>query len=232
MACVLVAAGAGTRLAAGRPKAYVPVAGTPLLELAARGVVGSGVVDQVVVVVPRGLEAETRTLLDAVPGLPPSTVVPGGTSRQGSVAAGLAAVAPGAGVVLVHDAARALTPPGVVRRVVEAVRDQGHDAVVPAVPVHDTLRDTGGGVVDRSRLRAVQTPQGFSAAALRRAHAAVAVGEGASDDAGLVEATGVRVHVVLGDPEAFKVTTPLDLLLAHAVVTARATGAPAEGTGP
>ena len=218
--CVLVAAGAGTRLAAGRPKAFVPVAGRPLLVHAAEGLAASGAVDALVVVVPAGAERATAELLVPVAGLPPATVVAGGASRQASVAAGLAALPAGTDVVLVHDAARALTPPAVVRRVVEAVA-AGHGAVVPAVPVVDTLREVGGGVVDRARLRAVQTPQGFDAATLRRAHAVPADGEGATDDAGLVERTGVPVHVVAGDPEALKVTTPLDLLLVEALLARR-----------
>jgi len=199
----------------------VPVGGRPLLVHAAQGLAASGAVALVVAVVPAGLEAETRHLLGAVPDLPPLRVVPGGPSRQASVAAGLAAVPEDQEVVLVHDAARALAPPGLVLRVVEAVRDQGRTAVVPAVPVSDTLRDVDGGVVDRSRLRAVQTPQGFSADVLRRAHAAPAAGEGATDDAGLAEALGEHVHVLVGDPEAFKVTRPLDLLLAEAVLARR-----------
>ena len=130
-----------------------------------------------------------------------------------------------------HDAARALTPPETVRRVVAAVR-AGHDAVVPALAVTDTVKEiapagpAGSGVEivvgtpDRSRLRAVQTPQGFAVAALVRAHelgAARGADEAlaASDDAGLVEAAGGRVVVVEGDPLALKVTTPLDLALAE-----------------
>ncbi len=222
---MLVAAGSGTRLAAGRPKAFVPVGGTALLVHAARGLAASGAVVLVVAVVPAGLEDEARGLLADVPDLPPLRVVPGGPSRQASVAAGLAAVPGDLDVVLVHDAARALAPPALVQRVVRAVRDQGAAVVVPAVPVHDTLRDVDGGVVDRARLRAVQTPQGFAAGVLRRAHAAPAAGEGATDDAGLAEALGEHVHVVVGDPEAFKVTSPLDLLLAEAVLARRGSAA-------
>ncbi|MEJ5889716.1 2-C-methyl-D-erythritol 4-phosphate cytidylyltransferase [Pseudokineococcus marinus] len=221
-ACVLVAAGSGTRLAAGRPKAFVAVGGAPLLVHAAEGLAASGVLHRVVVVVPAGLEDEARRLLAEVPGMPPTDVVQGGPSRQASVAAGLGALPAGADVVLVHDAARALAPADLVRRVVAAVRSGGHEVVVPAVPVADTLRDVSGGVVDRSRLRAVQTPQGFTADVLRRAHVEAAVGEGATDDAGLAEAAGARVHLVEGDAEAFKVTGPLDLLLAEAVLARRA----------
>jgi 2-C-methyl-D-erythritol 4-phosphate cytidylyltransferase len=125
-------------------------------------------------------------------------------------------------VVLVHDAARALAPPALVAAVVSAVRS-GAAAVVPGVPLVDTVRSLDGQRVDRSRLRAVQTPQGFSRTVLERAHAAAADAEddetlAATDDAGLVERLGEPVLVVPGAPEAFKITTPLDLLLATAVL--------------
>jgi 2-C-methyl-D-erythritol 4-phosphate cytidylyltransferase len=134
-------------------------------------------------------------------------VVAGGATRSDSVRAGLAAVPDDADVVLVHDAARPRVPAAVWRRVIEGVR-AGADAVVPAVPVIDTLRELGGGTVDRSRFVAVQTPQGFAAAALRSAHAG---GGDATDDAALVEAAGGMVLVVDGDPAAAKITAPHDL---------------------
>ena len=126
------------------------------------------------------------------------------------------------GVVLVHDAARALTPPGMIARVVRAVVG-GSDAVIPVVAVADTIKEVSGTVVtgtpDRSSLRAVQTPQGFRLPLLRRAyeeHFGRPADEAlhATDDASLVERLGEPVHVVQGDPMAFKVTTPLDLALA------------------
>jgi 2-C-methyl-D-erythritol 4-phosphate cytidylyltransferase len=134
-------------------------------------------------------------------------VVSGGSTRSDSVRAGLAAVPSEIEAVLVHDAARPLAPAAMWRRVVEAV-EAGADAVVPAVPVVDTLREVGGATVDRSRFVAVQTPQGFRAAALRAAHAA---GGDATDDAALVEAAGGIVLVVDGDPAAMKVTDRHDL---------------------
>ena len=233
---ILTAAGAGTRLGAGGPKALVEVGGRSLLRRAAQGLVDSGVVDHLVVTAPsehvERFAAELAGLAGAGPGI--RVVAGSSASRQASVALGLRAAledCPRAGVVLVHDAARALTPPEVVRRVVAAVR-AGHDAVVPALAVTDTVKEiapagpAGSGVEivvgtpDRSRLRAVQTPQGFAVAALVRAHelgAARGAHEAlaASDDAGLVEAAGGRVVVVEGDPLALKVTTPLDLALAE-----------------
>ena len=240
---ILTAAGAGTRLGAGGPKALVEVGGRSLLRRAAQGLVDSGVVDHLVVTAPgehvERFAAELAGLAGAGPGI--RVVAGSSASRQASVALGLRAAledCPRAGVVLVHDAARALTPPEVVRRVVAAVR-AGHDAVVPALAVTDTVKEiapagpAGSGVEivvgtpDRSRLRAVQTPQGFAVAALVRAHelgAARGAHEAlaASDDAGLVEAAGGRVVVVEGDPLALKVTTPLDLALAELLAAAPA----------
>ena len=233
---VLTAAGAGTRLGAGGPKALVEVGGRSLLRRAAQGLADSGVVDHLVVTAPgeyvERFAAELAGLAGAGVGI--RVVAGSSASRQASVALGLKAAleaCPRAAVVLVHDAARALTPPETVRRVVAAVR-AGHDAVVPALAVTDTVKEiapagpAGSGVEivvgtpDRSRLRAVQTPQGFAVAALVRAHelgAARGADEAlaASDDAGLVEAAGGRVVVVEGDPLALKVTTPLDLALAE-----------------
>lgn len=149
---------------------------------------------------------------------PEVTVVAGGAERSDSVRAGLAAC-PEAELVLVHDAARCLTPPALFASVVAALR-AGAVAVVPGLPVADTLKrvDDAGRVLDtpdRSVLRAVQTPQGFSAEVLRRAHAS---GGDATDDAGLVEALGEPVIVVPGDPLALKITTRFDLAVAEHLV--------------
>lgn len=160
-------------------------------------------------------------------------VVAGGATRQASVAAGLAALAadPRASdvdVVLVHDAARPLAPPSLVARVIEAVRD-GHPAVVPGLPVTDTIKRVAPhrGVtvepvletVPRGELRAVQTPQGFALELLLRAHTHGADDAhdealAASDDAGLVERLGETVWVVAGDERAAKITTARDLAVA------------------
>ncbi|MBC7291327.1 MAG: 2-C-methyl-D-erythritol 4-phosphate cytidylyltransferase [Actinotalea sp.] len=237
---VLTAAGSGSRLGQALPKALVPVGGVPLLVHALRGLWASGVVEEVVVTVP----AEHRAAFEAVvatavadaeaAGAPGAArCVVGGSTRQGSVAAGLAALLPGAAapagrtVVLVHDAARALVPPAVVRRVAEAVAG-GADVVVPVVPVTDSVLDVADGVrpVDRTRLRAVQTPQGFEAGLLVRAHAAGADRAGdettaATDDAQLCVALGAQVTLVEGHLDAVKVTSPRDLALAEALVAAR-----------
>ncbi|UFT00224.1 2-C-methyl-D-erythritol 4-phosphate cytidylyltransferase [Nocardia huaxiensis] len=206
----------GVRLGENKPKAFVHVGGSPMLTLAVQGLIASGSVDEVVVMVPAELVDETRALLPVSP--TPVHVVPGGAERTDSVRAGLDA-APDAAFVLVHDAARALTPPALITRVVDALR-AGALAVVPALPVSDTIKsvDAAGAVTgtpDRSGLRAIQTPQGFDAELLR---AAYATGTQATDDAGLVELLGTTVQTVTGDAMAFKITTPLDLVLANTLV--------------
>lgn len=213
------AAGLGTRLGEQIPKAFVTLAGRSLLDWALDGLVSSGALSRVVVIVPADLVDRTR---DAVASTPMVDVVAGGAERTDSVRAGLH-LADDADVVLVHDAARCLTPPSLITRVVDAVA-AGADAVIPVLPVVDTIKsvDLRGavvGTVDRDTLRAVQTPQGFDAEVLRRAYAATP--GSATDDAGLVERLGVTVVTVPGHAEAFKITTPMDLILARAIVAAR-----------
>ena len=148
-----------------------------------------------------------------------TAVVAGGAERGDSVAAGLAALSSAVDVVLVHDAARCLTPVAVFERVIAAV-EHGAVAVVPGTAVVDTIKqvDEHGMVVatpERAYLRAVQTPQGFRREVLERAHAA---SSDATDDAGLVERLGEPVLVVDGDPRALKVTTPDDLAAAERIL--------------
>lgn len=242
-AALVPAAGRGERLGPGAPKALRAIGGEPILLHAVRGLLASGRVDLVVVAAPPSAEgvAEVRRILAD---LEPVAVVPGGATRQQSVALALAAVPEeGFDVILVHDAARALTPPETVARVVDAVRS-GLPAVVPVLPVADTIksvvvgedgRQTVGRTVDRGGLRAVQTPQGFRRDVLARAHAAA--GHDATDDAGLVESLGESVGMIPGHVEAFKVTTPFDLVLAEAVLERRnadgkvAVAAPLIGVG-
>ena len=216
---VVPAAGTGERLAAGIPKAFCEVGGRTLLQRAVAGLLESGVVDHVVVAVPADRIDEAKRVLGDQ-----ATIVAGGADRTQSVSLALTALAGDPAFVLVHDAARALTPPALIVRVVDALR-AGHDAVVPALPLHDTIKavDANGvvlGTPGRAGLRAVQTPQGFATDLLLRAYRAYqATGSaGFTDDASLVEHVGGRVQVVDGDPLAFKITTRLDLLLAEAIV--------------
>jgi 2-C-methyl-D-erythritol 4-phosphate cytidylyltransferase len=215
---IVVAAGSGVRLGGGVPKAVRTVAGLPLVRWSLDALVAGGVTD-VVVVVADGLQDTFRSALSGAP--VPFRIVVGGETRQESVARGIAAL-PAGEVVLVHDAARPLVPAQVVRDVVAAVR-AGAAAVIPVVPVSDTIRQvTGSGsvVVDRSGLRAVQTPQGFARAALVKAHAA-ADGREYTDDAAVCEAVGYEVVLVPGSREALKITEPHDLAVAEAIVKDR-----------
>jgi 2-C-methyl-D-erythritol 4-phosphate cytidylyltransferase len=223
VAVLVPAAGSGVRLGAGTPKALCHLGGEPLLVHAVRRLAAAASTAQVVVAAPPGTVDEVRALLPTV--AVPVIVVAGGASRQASVAAALAAADSRYPIVLVHDAARALAPATLVERVAAAVR-AGHDAVIPVLPVIDTIKqvDEAGhviGTVDRAMLRAVQTPQGFRRAVLLAAHAA-AVDEH-TDDAGLAEKIGVRVWTVPGDEAALKITRPVDLDVADLLLS-RASG--------
>ena len=196
------------------------VAGTSLLEHAVQRAAGAPEVTDIVVVAPASHLVEAGAIASRAAGSTVVRVVAGGEERTDSVAAGLRALAAEVDVVLVHDAARAFAPASLFSRLVAHVR-AGHGAVVPGLPVTDTVKlvDRDSVVVgtpDRSALRAVQTPQAFRRDVLEAAHAA---GGAATDDAALVEACGGRVVVVDGDPLAFKVTTPADLEVAERLVT-------------
>lgn len=227
VAAIVPAAGRGTRLGPGQPKALRELAGTPMLVYAVQALVGARLVDRVVVAVPLEEVAAVSTLLARdVPA--DILVVAGGATRQESVARALAALSPDVDVVLVHDAARPLAPSDLADRVAAAVQ-AGSGAVVPGVPVIDTVKrlDPDGTVtetLDRTALRAVQTPQGFAREVLAEAHAADPEPGTATDDAALVERLGRPVRLVPGHEEAFKVTRPLDLLLAEAVLQRRRVG--------
>lgn len=217
VAVLVPAAGMGVRLGPGGPKALRLLGGQPLLVHAVRRVAAAAGVGCVVVAAPPAEVEAVRALLSEVA---PVTVVPGGDTRQASVAAALAAVPAEFEIILVHDAARALTPPAQVAQVADAVR-AGHDAVIPVLPVVDTIKEVAAsgavvGTVDRSVLRAVQTPQGFRRQVLSAAHAA-AVDEH-TDDAGMVEKLGITVHCVPGDEAAMKITRPVDLVIAEALL--------------
>jgi 2-C-methyl-D-erythritol 4-phosphate cytidylyltransferase len=218
IAVVLPAAGRGERLGPGVVKALRELAGEPLLLHAVRGVRAVPAVRQVVVAAPVALVNDVSVLLSAYD----VTVVAGGDERQQSVAMGLQALAPDVDLVLVHDAARALTPPSVFEAVIAALR-AGAEAVVPVLAVHDTVKRVIDnhvmGTVDRADLRVVQTPQGFTRSLLEAAHRSG--GSPATDDAALVERLGRTVLAVPGSEEALKVTRPFDLRVAEAILHAR-----------
>ena len=195
---IVVAAGSGSRY--GSAKQYEVLRGRRVLDWARQAMRTN--VEGVVMVVP-------PDRLDKLePGA--NAVVAGGATRSASVRAGLAAVPDRVDIVVVHDAARPLARSALVASVIDAVRD-GADAAVPGIEVTDTIRKRSGGVLDRTQLVAVQTPQAFRADMLRRAH------EGepdATDDSALVEAIGGTVVIVEGQHDNFKITTPTDLKIA------------------
>jgi 2-C-methyl-D-erythritol 4-phosphate cytidylyltransferase/2-C-methyl-D-erythritol 2,4-cyclodiphosphate synthase len=220
VAVIVVAAGSGQRLGAGRPKAFVGLDAHTVLRHALLGVFAAPPA-QVVVVAPADRVGDALTEARTVAGDRRDlvSVVAGGATRQESVAAGLEAVWPDIDWVLVHDAARALTPPAVFARVIAAL-ESGKDAVLPVLPVVDTVKRVAGDVVseavDRSDLAAAQTPQGFRRAVLDAAYAAAAADH--TDDAALVQSAGTAVWTVPGDERGFKITTPADLDRARALL--------------
>ncbi|WP_241843252.1 2-C-methyl-D-erythritol 4-phosphate cytidylyltransferase [Agromyces albus] len=224
-AVIVVAAGSGTRLGHSEPKAFVPLGGDTILGVALDAVLGMREPPHVVLVVPaeRVDEARERYAAVAAAASAPFDVVPGGETRQGSVSRGLAVLPRLIDTVLVHDAARPLTPPAVFEEVAAAVRARGR-GVVPALAVVDTVKrvDPSGRVletVDRSELAAMQTPQGFPRGALDWAYSHA--DEEYTDDAALVASTGLEVDVVHGDTRAFKITLPADLHRAEQLVAER-----------
>ena len=206
---VVVAAGTGTRF--GGPKHLADLAGLPVL---ARSVATAALVSEGIVVVVGVDQVAGIAALPSIDSMASVGVVAGGDTRSQSVRNGIAAVPDDAQVILVHDGARPLADRALFERTITAVF-AGADAAVPAIPVTDTIRAIGGGVVDRSKLVAVQTPQAFRAEALRDAHTS---GSDATDDAGLVEAQGGTVMLVDGARENLKITNPEDLAIAHTLI--------------
>lgn len=237
VAVIVVAAGSGTRLGRGVPKALVEVAGRTILEHSLRTVFTLPDRVQVIVVAPEAELDTVRTLAERVAGPLSSevAVVAGGETRQLSVASGLEAVADGVESVLVHDAARAFTPVSVFTRVVDELSRSA--AVIPVLPVVDTVKRVGSvevtdaavlGTVDRSVLARVQTPQGFHRPTLVAAYRDAV--DDLTDDAGLVAAAGGSVRTVPGHEDAFKITTPWDLRHAELLIEDRAGATAADRT--
>jgi 2-C-methyl-D-erythritol 4-phosphate cytidylyltransferase len=217
---IVVAGGTGRRF--GEPKQFSSLGGRPVLEWAVDAC--RRVSDGVVLVLPEDAPADAASGADAV--------VTGGPTRADSVRCGLDAVPAEADVVVVHDAARPLAPPALFDAVLEAMRAEDVDGVVPGLVPSDTIKvvDENMNVtstLDRAALVAVQTPQAFGATALRAAHALAQGGEGVAasvtDDAMLVEASGGRVRVVPGHSGNLKITTPDDLATAERLLARRKT---------
>lgn len=197
-----------------------------MLVHAVRALAASRTVDLVVVAAPEDTAESVASMLSEQSFPADVVVVTGGDTRQDSVARALLTLPDDVDVVLVHDAARPLVPEELVTAVVAAVR-AGHQAVVPGLPVVDTIKQVDASddvvaTVDRSTLRAIQTPQGFTRSLLQRAHAGADLDQApATDDAGLIERMGLPVHVIPGHEEAFKVTRPFDVVMAEAILARR-----------
>lgn len=228
---VLVAAGRGERLGASVPKAFVELHGRTLLEFGIATATSLPHSGHLVVVAPDGYVAEVLGLVERV--LPESSpwevsVVPGGRERHESVRFGLEALSESVDTVLVHDAARPFANAQLFERVLAEVRRSG-DAVVPALPVSDTLKRVDGEglvreTIDRASLAAVQTPQGFPREMLSAAHATAQLQDGErqapTDDAEVVQRSGGVVRTVRGDTRAHKLTRPDDLPILESIFTA------------
>jgi len=227
VAAIVPAAGRGERLGPGRPKALRDLGGVPMLVHAVRALSRARLVDLVVVAAPPNGVHDVKALLALHEIGAEVSVVAGGAERHDSVRLALQALPADVSAVLVHDAARPLAPSDLVDAVAKAVLD-GHEAVVPGVPLADTVKQVGASdgplapvlaTLPRADLRSIQTPQGFSRALLARAYAAAELV--ATDDGDLVERLGVPVLVVPGSNEAFEITSPLDLVFAEAVLAER-----------
>jgi 2-C-methyl-D-erythritol 4-phosphate cytidylyltransferase len=210
---VIAAAGEGRRLGLNRPKAFAPLGNRVLLAESVERLEETEWIDGVVVVVPEGWEEPAILLAEELGAAKVTAVVAGGATRAASVRVGVAEVPADAAVIVVHDAARPLVSEGVVGRVLTALND-GWEGAVPGLEPSDTVKRIARGGVEetlpRERLRLVQTPQAFLAAALREALESI---EDASDCAAMVEARGGRVAVVEGDRRLLKVTDAEDLAL-------------------
>ncbi len=211
-AAIIAGAGMGHRLGADIPKALIQIDGVTLIERAFAAL--SPVVDEIVITAPAGYEDQFRAIVGDS-----ATVITGGVLRSDSVNLALKSLSPSTKYVLVHDAARALATSELAERVLHGLTS-GESAVIPALSVVDTIKEVDrDGYVrstpDRSILRAVQTPQGFSVDVLKRAHEA---SEDATDDAALVEALGVKVKTIPGEARAMKITNPEDIAMAVTLV--------------
>jgi 2-C-methyl-D-erythritol 4-phosphate cytidylyltransferase/2-C-methyl-D-erythritol 2,4-cyclodiphosphate synthase len=211
-AAIIAGAGLGNRLGAKLPKALIQIDGVSLVERAFASL--STVVDEIVITAPEGFADEFRKVVGDS-----AKVITGGVLRSDSVKLALAALSPSVEYVLVHDAARGLATSDLASRVLSELNG-GEVAVIPALAVVDTIKEVdASGYVrntpERSSLKAIQTPQGFSVSVLKRAHEA---SEDATDDAALVEALGVKVKTIPGEARAMKVTNPEDIALAFALI--------------
>lgn len=221
---VVLAAGAGQRLGGVTPKAYVPLAGRPLLLCTLDRIFASDSVGDVILVAAAEELARCEALLRSDPLLRDRRwlLQAGGATRQQSAKLGLARVAPDCEIVILHDAARPFASPALIDRCVEAAREKG--AAVPGLPVRDTIKIVSLEhwillTPEREALREIQTPQAFRRDVIVAAHErAEREGWQVTDDAMVVERAGGRVYVLEGERTNFKITTPEDLWLAEIMI--------------
>lgn len=224
-AAVIVAAGAGRRMGAATRKQYLSLAGDPILYHTLRAFEACEAVTAITLVTPTDeIDWVAANILAPLGLKTPVTLCPGGHERQDSVRLGLAAVADHHRLVAIHDGVRPLIQPGLIDACLIAAAE--HGAALLAVPVADTLKLATGGLtvgktVPREGVWMAQTPQAFDLQLIREAHRkALEAGVHGTDDAALVERLNLPVHLVAGSRRNIKVTTPEDLLLAEAFLSA------------
>lgn len=235
VAVILLAAGNGLRLGRGEPKAFVHLAGKPLLAHALQSLVGMRQHPQIIITVPASYQPIARELIHGIADLDVqrSEIVVGGDSRQASVRVALQYLDPGIETVLVHDAARPLTPTVVFDSVASEVERTG-EGVITGIAMMDTVKRIDGDervveTLDRSQLTAVQTPQGFPRAWLVAAHSGAPADH--TDDAALVSDAGYPVRVIAGDQLASKITTAWELRRAEEMLQRHSSASVKVGTG-
>ena len=235
VAVVLLAAGNGVRLGLGEPKAFIEISGRTILSHALEPIFNMREPVQIIVTVPPSYIPLAKEIARSTPGGSQSEVIAilGGHSRQASVHAALAQLSSSVEIVLIHDAARPLTPTRVFESVAAEVRSTGF-GVIPGLPVTDTIKKTDEyglilETVERSSLTSVQTPQGFPREHIEHAHSLTA--HDFTDDAALVQEAGYKVAVLAGDEHAFKITTGGELRRAEQLVTNSQTLGLRVGTG-
>jgi 2-C-methyl-D-erythritol 4-phosphate cytidylyltransferase len=221
---IVLAGGVGDRLGGGTPKAFVPLAGRPLLFRAAEAACGAGAIASIVVTAPAGWEDLAHAIVEPVG---THAVVTGGATRQASVRLALAVVPAECEAIVCHDAARPLATPALFDAVLDAL--DGWDGVVPVSPVADTVKRLSGdaieGTMARESLGLAQTPQAFVARALRDAHARAERDRlEVTDDAAALEHAGYRVRAIRGEPGNFKITTAEDLRRAESALAEQRRG--------
>jgi 2-C-methyl-D-erythritol 4-phosphate cytidylyltransferase len=223
---IIVAAGSGVRLGSGVPKAFVKVGGRAMLSYSLGAVAQVSSIGEVVITVPEGFQSAARAEVAAAGLRVPVKITPGGIERQDSVRIALALTSSESQLVVVHDAARPLATPAIFEACLRAAARAG--GAIAAIPVADTLKRVDDGdhaiaaTVARTGLWQAQTPQAFRRDLLLEAHRrGLSQRVVATDDADLVERTGVRVEVVEGSTANLKITTPSDLAIVEAIVAAR-----------